>query len=267
MNIAKQSQSHVPAVAIAVLLCAVSWASGQPASEARGQIGAKSGKIKHYAGQTFLWAGEHPGSAGESAWFDMSGSSIPPGQLQFGIGLDRIRSIDDPLFVKPNDERLGDIPTSPYRKDERPSEIGQLRVIGIERGGTARAYPISLLDFHEVVNDQFGDEPLTIAWSPIVGLRVVFLREGTTNTDSFGQSGYSFQNKFLLYDRATQSLWRPLPNQTLRAVAGPRRGDSIPLVRSPEVMSLDKWRAVHPDTVVLLGSTTEIRRNLEASGR
>lgn len=69
---------------------------------------------------------------------------------------------------------------------------------------------------------------------------------------SFGTSGYTKDNVFVLYDRDTESVWYPLSDNTMDAVSGPRRGRSIPFLDQPERMPLAKWRALHPDTTVLL---------------
>lgn len=41
---------------------------------------------------------------------------------------------------------------------------GGERVLGVFRNGVARAYPVRVLSWHELVNDTFGDEPLLVSW-------------------------------------------------------------------------------------------------------
>lgn len=150
-----------------VSLSSAEGSSGKPeAHEYRGVIGANSKKIKHEGGKTMLWAGSSTGGPGsaDSQWYDFTDASIPVADLQFGIGKDRIRAIDDPLFVSPDDPRLLKFRGSPYRKDERPKVNDDIRVIGYVDSGEARAYPIALLDGHELVNDVFGGKPVTVGW-------------------------------------------------------------------------------------------------------
>ena len=79
--------------------------------------------------------------------------------------MDSIRAIDDPLFVKPDDPRLLKyVGRSPYRRDEVAKTNDEIRVIGVVRGATARAYPIALLDRHEVVNDRIEGKPVAVGW-------------------------------------------------------------------------------------------------------
>ena len=84
--------------------------------------------------------------------------------MQFGIGKDTIRAIDDPLFVSPDDPRLMKLPHSVYRPDERPRTNGDIMVIGFADGDDARAYPTALLDNHELVNHSVGGKPVTVGW-------------------------------------------------------------------------------------------------------
>lgn len=145
-------------------------ASGNAPSEGkkfRGQLGSSSKKIKRENGKTYLWAGPRgfsPTSA-EAQWYDFTGAQIPPEDLQFGIGKDSIPAIDDPLFVEPDDPRLLKLPRNPYRKDEEsPKTFDDIPVIGYVDGDDVRAYPIRLLDRHELVNDIVGGKPVTVGW-------------------------------------------------------------------------------------------------------
>ncbi len=76
--------------------------------------------------------------------------------------------------------------------------------------------------------------------------------------DDFGVSGYVYKNVFLLYDRRTESLWYPLDDTMWTAISGPRRGETIPFEAKPAVVTLGEWRKQHPDTRVLLGSSSAL---------
>ncbi len=129
----------------------------------RGVIGPDSEKIRVEGDKTFVWGGKNP-KTGEEEWYDFTGAPFAASELQFGIGKYRIVAIDDPVYVKPTDQRLMAGPVSPYRKDERPSKIDEIMVIGWAEGDDVRAYPISLLDRHELVNDTIGGKPVTVGW-------------------------------------------------------------------------------------------------------
>jgi len=130
----------------------------------RGVLGSDSKKIKKEDGKTFLWAGGGSPTSPEARWYDFTGAPILAAELQFGIGKDRIRAIDDPAFVSADDPRLLKLRPSPYRRDERPKTNDEIMVIGHVYGDQARAYPVALLDHHELVNDKIGDKALTVGW-------------------------------------------------------------------------------------------------------
>ena len=77
--------------------------------------------------------------------------------------------------------------------------------------------------------------------------------------DEFGVSGYVYKDTFIIFDRKTESLWYPLDDAHWTAVAGPRKGETIPFIEKPPIIKLGKWRKKHPNTVVLLGSKTDVK--------
>ncbi len=130
----------------------------------RGLLGKNNNRVIHKDGKTLLWAGGDRSDPDKAQWYDFTGSPIPAEELQFGIGKDRIKSIDDPLFVRPDDPRLKRIPASPYRREEKVTTPDDINVIGYVVDGEARAYPAALLDHHELVNDRIGGKPVTVGW-------------------------------------------------------------------------------------------------------
>ncbi len=74
----------------------------------------------------------------------------------------------------------------------------------------------------------------------------------------FGTTGYTMDRIFVLYDRDTDSIWYPLGDQTFDAVAGDRRGKSIPFLAEPAPQPLADWLAEHPDSQILLPSTEDV---------
>lgn len=117
-------------------------------------------KIRHEGDKQYLWAkGSKDPDHESSQWFDLTGSPLPLENFQYGIGRDTIPSIDHPVFVKPDDPRLP-------KKWKRyvNGQIEQLQIIGYETNGIAKAYPIALLNRHELVNDNFAGLPITVGW-------------------------------------------------------------------------------------------------------
>ena len=121
-------------------------------SQLRRAIGRQGSRIREHEGRTLLWAKGDPASE-ESQWFDITDIPFDPLKFQHGIGKDTIPAIDEPLFVSLGDPRL-----------EAQNITDDSRVIGYAVGGDARAYPIRIMDRHELVNDTVGGKPVTVAW-------------------------------------------------------------------------------------------------------
>lgn len=85
-------------------------------------------------------------------------------------------------------------------------------------------------------------------------------KKGEPQGEEFGVSGYVYKNVFLIFDRKTESLWYPLDDTKWTAVAGPRKGETLPFLAEPSVVPLGLWRKDHPDTLVLLGSKKQIEQ-------
>ena len=121
------------------------------------------------------------------------------------------------------------------------------RVLVVVSGDDARAYPVRLLDAHELVNDVVGGVPLLVTWCPLCLSAIVFERRVAGEVRTFGVSGYLYRSAVLMYDHASESFWSQIAG---RAVAGPLTGTH--LVRRPvDVTSFAAFRAAHPAGQVL----------------
>lgn len=153
--------------AVALLFSSGAFALAQEETKYRGLLKDQKSnpwKIRHEGDNTYIWAGGEKGGGKGAQWYDFTGAPMSPEELQFGIGKDRIRAIDDPYFVAPDDPRLLAVPPSPYRPTEKPKTNNEIMVIGYLENGIARAYPTALLDHHELVNDDFKGKPVTVGW-------------------------------------------------------------------------------------------------------
>jgi len=180
--------------------------------------------------------------AAELNGFDLSGALVPASEIfQGGPPKDGIPSLDRPKFVAAG---------------EAGFLMPAARVLGIVRGGVAKAYPIAILNWHEVVNDRFGPEPVVVTFCPLCGTGMAFRAELDGRALQFGVSGLLYNSDVLLYDRQTQSLWSQI---LARAISGTMKGRKLdPLVIAHT--SWEDWRARHPETLVL-STATGHRRN------
>lgn len=101
-------------------------------------------------GRRLLWA---RGDSTNAEWFDVTDSKIDPSRFENGIGKDTIPAINSPQFVDADDPRLLEAAID-----------DDTVVIGFARNGDARAYPLHILDRHEIVNDTVGGKPVTVGW-------------------------------------------------------------------------------------------------------
>jgi hypothetical protein len=124
-------------------------------------------------------------------------------------------------------------------------------VFGVEIAGDARAWPLRILDWHEMLNDVVGGVPVTLAYCTLCGSGILYDARvpGRDEPFVFGSSGLLYRSNKLMYDQATHSLWNQF---TGRPVVGPLTGSGIELEALPvAITSWRDWRAQHPDTKVL----------------
>jgi hypothetical protein len=153
---------------------------------------------------------------------------------------DGIPSIDNPVFV--------DVQGSQFMSDSDT-------VIGLEINGEAKAYPIFILVWHEIVNDSVGGTPVSVTYCPLCYTNQVFERIIDGQEVEFGTSGKLYNSNLLMYDRLTESYW----SQALgMAVKGELSGYQLNLVPF-DVITWGDWKKLHPDTLVLTTDTGHIR--------
>lgn len=116
------------------------------------------------------------------------------------------------------------------------------RVVGIWNGSEYIAYPHSILDWHEIVNES----GYVISYCPLTGSAIHFDSEG-----EFGVSGLLNNSNLIMYDRTTNSFW---PQMLLLSAAGERTGQQIALNNLVET-SWGTWKRLFPSTLVVNSET------------
>ncbi|NNC96045.1 MAG: DUF3179 domain-containing protein [Chitinophagales bacterium] len=169
--------------------------------------------------------------------FNLGNLSVPIEEiLKGGPPKDGIPSIDNPQFIEPHEAY--------YIKDDD-------RVIGVEINGVARAYPINIMDYHEIVNDSFPDSSVCVTYCPLCGSGMVFASVFDGKHHDFGVSGLVYYSDVLLYDKQTESLWCQL---SMKAISGVEKGKELQLIYS-EHTTWGDWKRRHSNTVVLSNET------------
>ena len=158
--------------------------------------------------------------------------------LPGGVGRDGIPALTDPLMVPP------DAGGAEYLADDA-------RVIGFGVNGQWYAVPLNIMWWHEVVNLNLGMLQLAVTHCPLTGSSLAFDRRPADGAE-FGVSGLLYLNNLIMYDRNDrESLW---PQMLRGARCGPKDGTALPMIGVIE-MRWDRWRALHPNTVVVAEGT------------
>jgi hypothetical protein len=149
---------------------------------------------------------------------------------------DGIPPIDDPKFAPASEiDWLG---------DDEP-------VLSLTVGDEARAYPLQVMTWHEIVNDRVGGIPVTVTYCPLCNSGVAFERRVAGRLLDFGTSGLLHIDNLVMYDRQTESLW---PQLTGQASVGTLTGTQLKAIPMG-VVSWKQFRASNPDALVLTRET------------
>ncbi len=152
-----------------------------------------------------------------------------------GVAYEGIPALDDPEVLAAEEAE--------YLSDAEP-------VFGIAIGGRARAYPLRILDWHEMANDTLAGVSLSLAYCTLCGAGIAYRSRATDGRDyDFGSSGFLMRSNKLMVDRQTRSLWNQF---TGRPVVGRLAARDVRLERLPVVVTTwGDWRSRHPQTTVL----------------
>ena len=129
-------------------------------------------------------------------------------------------------------------------------------VLGLAINGDVRAYPLRIMDWHEMANDTVGGVPVSIAYCTLCGAAIAYDgRAPDGETYRFGTSGLLYRSNKLMYDRTTRTLWNQFTGEpvlgplvgALDTEGEPLRLDLLPIV----LTTWEDWLEQHPETVVL----------------
>ena len=123
-------------------------------------------------------------------------------------------------------------------------------IVGYESGDQAFAYPINILNFHEIVNDTINGGPVLITYCPLCFSGVVFSRVVDGEILTFGNTSALYQSDLVMYDHQTGSYWFQVAGE---AVVGTLTGARLKLLPST-TMPWGDWKALHPESRLLAGA-------------
>lgn len=199
-------------------------------------------QIPGYSAYWFAWASFWPRTA---VW----------GQGQNGT------LADDTFIELPASEYVPDVPKDGIPPlDEPTGRHGQVRfdfdtgflldddiIVGVAINGEARAYPVKILNWHEIVNHSLGGKKISLTYCPLTASGINF--DG--RDIDFGNTGGLHNNNMVMYDRTSESFWSQMKTS---AILGERAGERLILL--PVFQGTwQAWRTLYPETEVLTTDT------------
>ena len=158
-------------------------------------------------------------------------AAVPTTEIIPDLPVDAIPPIDDPLFIA---------------GDQAPLDDHEI-VVGFAVGDEAFAYPIKIMNFHEVVTHVVGGVLVSVTYCPLTNSAAVFPTLGIR----FGNSGAIYNNNVVLYDYSTRSLWSQM---ALGCIFGERAGEPLRLLPVAHG-TWGAWKMLHPETRLLSTAT------------
>ncbi len=159
-----------------------------------------------------------------------------------GPSPDGIPSIDNPKFI----------PVDQADKFLSNSDL----IVGIDVNGEIRGYPLQILVWHEIVNDNVGGVPIAITYCPLCFTNQIFNR---TTVDGqvleFGTSGKLYNSNLVMYDRNTKSLWSQGMAQSIMGKFAGMKLEKIPF----DLSYWDDWKTLYPKSKILSQDTGHSR--------
>ncbi len=169
---------------------------------------------------------------------DISKRSIELDELMSGgPPKDGIPSINNPKFVSISDANA-------WLGNQEP-------VILVSIDGQARAYPLQILTWHEIVNDELAGRPIAVTFCPLCYAALAYDRRIDGNVHSFGVSGMLRHSDMVMYDRETESLWQQLNGEGIVGTYTGRTLEPVPA----QIVSYKQFKAAHPQGDVLSKDT------------
>lgn len=201
---------------------------------------------------------------------DFTKHSAPLNQILSSVSRDTIRSIDAPRFaaisnvqIEDGDKKRFPAQRGRYRRSMSSNSFSlSLRdpVITLEINGDARAYPLRIMMYHEIVNDIVGGRPVAVTYCPLCNTAIVFDRTIDGVPVEFGVTGKLRRSDLIMYDRRSDSWWQQF---TGRAIVGAMTGHKLERLVA-RLESYESFMRRFPDGKVLVpdpDSTLRYGRN------
>ena len=195
------------------------------------------------ASTAFMAVAQDAPSAWKSEWptTDFSRKTIEYSEiLSGGPPKDGIPAIDDPKFTSIKDNN---------------SIAATEPVIVFSHGGETKVYPLGIMMWHEIVNDEIGGMPIVVTYCPLCNAAIVFDARLSDRVLSFGTTGKLRNSDLVMYDRQTQSWWQQFSGYS---IVGELTGSSLKMLPA-RIEAFAMVRERHPNAQVLVPNSTFAR--------
>jgi hypothetical protein len=238
-----RSRARTVAAILACALSATACAAGTaPAHQPRATV--------HHTRPTGVALPQIPASKREHVPSALYGTML---YGRGGAGLPR--PLVNPANIMPGGPPPDGIPAIDHPRFLRPAQVNFLAadepVLALQIGADARAYPVQILIWHEIVNDTVGGVPVAVTYCPLCNSAIAYGRRAAGRVLSFGTSGLLYDSNLVMYDRQTQSLWVQFTGQAIAGVLASHQLRPY----SMQTVSWAAWRAAHPHGWVLSRDT------------
>lgn len=187
------------------------------------------------------------------------------GQVQNPDKLDKRWKTDTTIHTVPLEEFKALLPRDGIPPIDKPKFFERKKalqnyfehepVIALEIKGVAKAYPLNVLTYHEIVNDQIGEVPITATYCPLCNAAIIFDRrlayKGKKYLLDFGVSGMLRKSDMVMWDRQTQTWWQQIVGE---AVVGKLAGAKLTQMDA-QIISLKEFFKTYPKGTVLSTDT------------
>ena len=183
-----------------------------------------------------------PGSVDIDEEYNLSGLQIPKDEIHTLLPRDAIPALTDPKRQKVSD--------ASWLTDDA-------RILVVSVNNEVLGVPLSVLDWHEIVNTTVGGEPIAATYCPLCDSATVFNRrvdvpgEDEPVVLEFGVSGALYNSNVLMYDRKDRGLWSQL---AMGAVSGPLAGTKLTML-PVEMVPLSTFKLRHPKAQIVSNET------------
>jgi hypothetical protein len=128
-------------------------------------------------------------------------------------------------------------------------------VITLTLDGDARAYPLGILTWHEIVNDVVGGRPVAVTFCPLCNAAIAFEREVEGRVLDFGTTGKLRHSDLVMYDRQTESWWQQYSGNSIVGHLAGLQLTMLPV----RIESFAHFESRHPDGQVLVPTDPTMR--------